>query len=205
MPLFTETYTFYTTSDDGARLWVNGTMLINKWVNQSSTEWPGTTINLTRCQKYDIVMEYYENSGSAVAQLRWSSASQAKQIIPQAVLFSNLGTVSTATITRTPTITLTRTITQTRTITRTPTVTRTRTLTLIPSRTYTRTLTTVPPTRTRTPTPTDTPTFTPTFTNTSTRTVTPTFTETNLPPTVTNTSNIPTRTPTVTKTRVGGG
>ena len=29
-------------------------------------------------------MEYYENTGGAVAELRWSSPSQAKQIIPQA-------------------------------------------------------------------------------------------------------------------------
>jgi hypothetical protein len=41
-------------------------------------------------QKYDIVMEYYENTGSAVAKLSWSSASQAKQIIPQIRLYPNV-------------------------------------------------------------------------------------------------------------------
>lgn len=38
-------------------------------------------------QKYDIVMEYYENTSSAVAKLSWSSASQAKQVIPQSQLY----------------------------------------------------------------------------------------------------------------------
>src|SRR5208283_2411442 len=36
-PLFTETYTFLTTTDDGVRLWVNGQELINEWVPQSPT------------------------------------------------------------------------------------------------------------------------------------------------------------------------
>ena len=39
---FTETYTFYTTTDDGVRLWVNDEQIIDKWVEQSATEWSGT-------------------------------------------------------------------------------------------------------------------------------------------------------------------
>ncbi|CAA9288746.1 MAG: hypothetical protein AVDCRST_MAG93-3735, partial [uncultured Chloroflexia bacterium] len=35
----------------------------------------------------DVRMEYYENGGGAVAKLWWSSASQAKQIIPQNRLY----------------------------------------------------------------------------------------------------------------------
>jgi PA14 domain-containing protein/Big-like domain-containing protein/carbohydrate binding protein with CBM6 domain/fibronectin type III domain protein/strictosidine synthase-like protein len=83
---FSQTYTFYTTSDDGVRLWVNGVQIINNWTNHSSTENSGT-IALVANQKYDILMEYYENTGSAVAKLSWSSASQAKQIIPQIQLY----------------------------------------------------------------------------------------------------------------------
>ncbi len=36
-PQFTEPYTFYTTADDGARLFVNGQLIINDWVNQAAT------------------------------------------------------------------------------------------------------------------------------------------------------------------------
>jgi hypothetical protein len=103
-PLYSETYTFYTRTDDGVRLWVNGQLLVDKWVNQVATEWSGT-ITLVAGQKYDIKIEYYENTGSASASLSWSSASQAKQIVPQIQLYpttslpspwltTNIGTVS---------------------------------------------------------------------------------------------------------------
>jgi len=85
-PQFTETYTFYTTTDDGVRLWVNNVLLVDKWIDQGPTEWSGT-IALTAGQRYDLKMEYYENGGGAVAELAWSSPSQAKQIVPQARLF----------------------------------------------------------------------------------------------------------------------
>jgi len=85
-PEFTETYTFYTTTDDGVRLWVNNVLLVDKWIDQGPTEW-SRTIALTAGQRYDLKMEYYENGGGAVAELAWSSPSQAKQIVPQARLF----------------------------------------------------------------------------------------------------------------------
>ena len=86
-PLYTETYTFYTSTDDGVRLWVNGVQIIDKWVVQAPTEWSGS-ISLVAGQKYDIRMEYYENAVGASAKLLWSSPSQPKQIIPQARLNS---------------------------------------------------------------------------------------------------------------------
>jgi hypothetical protein len=82
---FTETYTFYTTSDDGARLWVNGQQIVDSWVDQSPTEHSGK-IDLVAGNTYSFVMEYYENGGGATAQLSWSSPSTPKQIIPQAAL-----------------------------------------------------------------------------------------------------------------------
>ncbi len=86
-PLYTQTYTFYTTSDDGVRLWVNGTQVINNWTDHGPIENSGT-IALTAGQKYNIVLEYYEHTSGATISLSWSSSSQAKQIIPQAQLFS---------------------------------------------------------------------------------------------------------------------
>ncbi|MDA3800273.1 MAG: PA14 domain-containing protein [Kiritimatiellae bacterium] len=85
-PRYSETYSFYTTSDDGVRLWVNGTLVIDKWQDQGPTEWSGT-ISLTANQKYDIKMEYYEAGGGAMAKLSWSSASQAKEIAPTTQLY----------------------------------------------------------------------------------------------------------------------
>ena len=83
---YSETYTFYATTDDGVRLWVNGMQLVNNWINQSATEKSGT-ITLAAGQKYDIVMEYYQGTGYAVAKLAWSGASTAKAIIPASRLF----------------------------------------------------------------------------------------------------------------------
>jgi hypothetical protein len=85
-PKYTQAYTFYTTTDDGIRLWVNNQLLIDKWVDQGPTEWSGT-ISLTAGQKYDIRMDYYENGFGAEASLSWSSASQPKQILPQMQLY----------------------------------------------------------------------------------------------------------------------
>jgi hypothetical protein len=85
-PLYSQTYTFYTGTDDGVRLWVNGVLLIDHWADQGYTEWSGA-IALTAGQKYDIRMDYYENGGGASAQLRWSSASQLKDLIPQTQLY----------------------------------------------------------------------------------------------------------------------
>ncbi len=85
-PQYSETYTFYTHSDDGVRSWVNGQLLIDKWIDQGPTEWSGQ-IALTGGQRYDVVMEFYENGGGAMAKLWWSSSSQAKQIIPQSRLY----------------------------------------------------------------------------------------------------------------------
>ncbi|MDZ7950918.1 PA14 domain-containing protein [Nostoc sp. DedQUE09] len=90
---YSETYNFYTTSDDGVRLWVNGQQIINKFVDQPATAYSGS-IALVAGEKYDIKLEYYENKSNAVSQLAWSSTSQAKEIIPQSQLYSNISTPS---------------------------------------------------------------------------------------------------------------
>jgi hypothetical protein len=89
----TGAYTFETETDDGARLWVNCNLLVNQWQNQGPTKVSGT-INLVAGQKYDIEMDYYENTGGAVARLRWTRPNATYEIIPQAQLFStgNTGT-----------------------------------------------------------------------------------------------------------------
>jgi len=84
-PKTSETYTFYTTSDDGVRLWVNGVQIINNWTDHGPTENSGT-IALTAGVPVDIKLEYYENSLGAVIHLSWSSPSVAKQVVPQSAL-----------------------------------------------------------------------------------------------------------------------
>ncbi|MEQ8755645.1 MAG: PA14 domain-containing protein [Coleofasciculus sp. G1-WW12-02] len=86
-PLYSETYEFFTNSDDGVRLWVDDQLLIDNWTNHGATENRGT-IDLQAGQQYDIRMDYYENFGKSVAQLLWSSESQGKEIIPESQLYS---------------------------------------------------------------------------------------------------------------------
>ena len=86
-PLYSETYTFQTGTDDGVRLWVNNQLIIDEFVDQGRTNHTGT-ITLSAGQQYDIRMEYYENRGDASAQLSWSSASQDLEVIPKSQLYS---------------------------------------------------------------------------------------------------------------------
>ena len=67
----TGSYTFQTISDDGVRLWVNGQQIINNWTDHSVTTNNSSSVVLTSGQSYTIVMEFYENGGSAVAKLNW--------------------------------------------------------------------------------------------------------------------------------------
>lgn len=85
-PRFSQTYTFYTTSDDGVRLWINGQLVVESWIDQSAITHSGT-IALTADTLYEIQMDYYENSGGAVAKLLWSSPSQVQEPVPQARLY----------------------------------------------------------------------------------------------------------------------
>jgi len=81
-PRYTGHYTFYTNTDDGVRLYVGGSLIIDHWVNQGPTVWGGSVM-MTAGTQYQIVMEYYENGGDAVAQLYWESDDgQAFEVIP---------------------------------------------------------------------------------------------------------------------------
>ncbi len=90
-PSFSEQYTFYTTTDDGVRLWIDNQLIVDEWVDQGATTHSGT-INLTAGQSVPLEMEYYENGGNAVAKLEWSSSSQPREIIPQDAVTSPGGT-----------------------------------------------------------------------------------------------------------------
>lgn len=87
---FTETYTFFTTTDDGVRLWVDGQLLVDKWVNQRASEWSGK-IALVAGQKYPIKMEYFQREGAASVKLMWSSQSTKKAIVPRSALYPDPG------------------------------------------------------------------------------------------------------------------
>jgi len=85
-PQFNETYTFYATADDGVRVYINGQLLINGWVDQAATTYHAA-IPLKAQQLYNITMEFYEHAGAASAQLAWGSPSTTQAVIPQLQLY----------------------------------------------------------------------------------------------------------------------
>lgn len=82
----TGTYTFYTRSDDGVRLWVDDQLIINNWSVHAVEEDSGT-MYLNEKEKVNIRLEFYENGVNAVIQLYWAYPGQSKQIIPEERLY----------------------------------------------------------------------------------------------------------------------
>jgi hypothetical protein len=75
--------TFFTTTDDGVRLWVDGKLLIDDWTGHAPLENSGTVF-MTAGKAADFKMEYYQGAGGAAAALKWSAAGKAKSEIPDA-------------------------------------------------------------------------------------------------------------------------
>ncbi len=86
-PQYTQKYTFYVTSSDGARLMVNGQALVNDWKDGVNRVRSGT-VDLIANTKYDIRLEYYRNATNAGAvKLEWQSTSRTRQVVPQVKLY----------------------------------------------------------------------------------------------------------------------
>src|SRR5262245_41748860 len=105
-PRFSETYTFFTQSDDGVRLWVDGRLLIDDWTRHGLTERKGT-IALQAGRAYDLRLEYFEYNVDATVRLLWSSQSQPKEIVPQSRLAPPGATAPTSTTRPAPSATAT--------------------------------------------------------------------------------------------------
>lgn len=82
VPTYSESYTLYVTADDGVRVWFDGVLVIDQWVNQSNL-YTWTTPDLKAGNLYKVVIEHYENTGGEKLKLEWSSASQTREIIPE--------------------------------------------------------------------------------------------------------------------------
>ncbi len=86
VPLYSETYTLTTLSDDGVRVIMNNQLLFENWTDHGPTQNAGT-ITLVAGKRYAITVEYYQGGGGAIIQLSWQSQSQQLQYIPQSQLF----------------------------------------------------------------------------------------------------------------------
>jgi hypothetical protein len=77
-----DTFLFSLNCQDGTRMWIDGQLLIDKWVTPTVTsEYFAVPIHLDK-GFHSLVVEYYDSGGTAVEQLYWSTATMAKVIVP---------------------------------------------------------------------------------------------------------------------------
>jgi lysophospholipase L1-like esterase len=77
------TWVITATCDDGVRVTVDGRRIIDQWRDQGPTPCAGT-IDLKADEPSEIVVEYYQATGGAVAKLEWKGPGTAQQLIPTA-------------------------------------------------------------------------------------------------------------------------
>ncbi len=76
-------YTFHAIGDNGFRLLIDGQPVIDHWVPDWDREQTSAPVTLTAGKQYDFKLEMFQDVGGANMFLRWSSASIAKQIVPE--------------------------------------------------------------------------------------------------------------------------
>lgn len=89
LPLYSEVYRFSIISDNGRKLTVNNTVIIDQLRDDAGKEYVGS-IYLEAGKKYHIELTYYETTGTANIKLNWWSNSQTKQIVPMSQLYTSL-------------------------------------------------------------------------------------------------------------------
>ena len=87
-------YTFFTQTDDGLRLYLDDTLLIGRWTAGSGTS--SKTVTLKAGTGYNLRLEYYEGTGPSAASLMWSGPGIAKATLPSTVVNSASSGLSAA-------------------------------------------------------------------------------------------------------------
>lgn len=99
---FSETYVIYFRNDDGGRVYLNKTLILDNMLPPHAVQETATAVAMSAGVRLPIRVEMYENAGLAVAQLSWSSPSTPKQIVPASQLYCIYPGVPTPTPSPTP-------------------------------------------------------------------------------------------------------
>jgi hypothetical protein len=90
-PAFSEDYTFTVLVNDGAKLWIDGVVVVDEFERESASddvsEFSGTAVALVADRLYDVKLEFRENTGKAALSLLWESASQPRELVPPTRMF----------------------------------------------------------------------------------------------------------------------
>jgi hypothetical protein len=81
-----DTYTFYSITDDNARLWVEGKLLVDNWDSDNAWAFEDEGSIYLEAGWASLRMEYFNEGGDAIAQLKWESSTMPRQIISPAAL-----------------------------------------------------------------------------------------------------------------------
>lgn len=79
------TYTFYTNSDDGSRLYVDGTLVVDNDGLHPPQERSGTVV--LAAGYHDIEVTFFERGGGEVLEVSWEGPGFAKQLVPAGRLY----------------------------------------------------------------------------------------------------------------------
>jgi predicted esterase len=80
-----DTYKFFTNSDDGSKLYIDDVEVVNNDGTHGPREVGGNVPNLT-AGMHKIKVLYFENGSGQTLDVRWSSSTKAKELIPAAAL-----------------------------------------------------------------------------------------------------------------------
>jgi beta-glucosidase len=83
-PVESGTYMLGFTADDGARLYLDGKLLVDAWAN-NPTKTVTKEVALEAGRSYDLRMEYFQTTREAVAKLVWSYPRLADRLVDEAV------------------------------------------------------------------------------------------------------------------------
>jgi hypothetical protein len=85
-PQYDDTYEIAVVAAGGARLWVNGDLLVNDWTAHASPVTNRSAITLKAQQLYNVRLDYFQGDGGTI-QLLWRRASADFAAIPQTQLY----------------------------------------------------------------------------------------------------------------------
>ncbi|MEU0599444.1 PA14 domain-containing protein [Streptomyces sp. NPDC006393] len=83
VPGETGAHTFSITGDNGFRLWIDGKLTIDHWVDDWDREQTSAPVELTAGTAYDIKVEYFEHYGGSNLHVRWTEPGGTKEPVPQ--------------------------------------------------------------------------------------------------------------------------
>jgi glucose/arabinose dehydrogenase len=84
-------FTFHLRSDDGARLWLDGRLLVDDW-GPHGERTRRATVSLIAGRRYPLVLEYHDLSGPALVRLLWSGPGVPREVVPPVRLFPSAAT-----------------------------------------------------------------------------------------------------------------